>query len=189
MPNYRIAPIDFDIEDIKSVLRTVKGEIVLMGHSTGCNDILLYLESHSNLAIKGVILQAPVSDTESSDEQAVKVKLKLIEDSNPNELYIELPQIGLWRKERYISLYKKYGKEDVFSSYLDDSMFSKWIKKIKILAVLSGSDEYAKKDMKNKFSLMGKVCEIEDADHSISNKELQNILIEEIDKFLYEINF
>lgn len=189
MPNYRIAPIDFDIEDIKSVLRTVKGEIVLMGHSTGCNDILLYLESHSNLAIKGVILQAPVSDTESSDEQAVKVKLKLIEDSNPNELYIELPQIGLWRKERYISLYKKYGKEDVFSSYLDDSMFSKWIKKIKILAVLSGSDEYAKKDMKNKFSLMGKVCEIEDADHSISNKELQNILIEEIDKFFYEINF
>ena len=189
MPNFNIVPIEWDIEDINNVLNLIIGDVVLMGHSTGCNDILLYLKKFNSSKIKGVILQAPVSDPESVNYDIVTRNMKLIEDSCPENLYIELPNQGLWRKERYISLYLKNGKEDVFSSYLDDELFSMWSKKMKILSILSGSDEFSKFDLTQKFLLMGKVKVIEKADHSVSSDILQNELIETIDNFLIEISF
>lgn len=40
--------------------------MVLMGHSTGCQDLMTYLlERHSKTPVSGAILQAPVSDREA----------------------------------------------------------------------------------------------------------------------------
>ncbi len=44
------------------------GEIIIMGHSTGCQDSLLYLGQGKDPKIKGVILQAPVSDIEGRNQ-------------------------------------------------------------------------------------------------------------------------
>lgn len=38
------------------------GEVVLLGHSTGCQDSLLYIREHQCGKVKGIVLQAPVSD-------------------------------------------------------------------------------------------------------------------------------
>ena len=59
-----------DSEDLKNFISEISenrgvGEIVLMGHSTGCQDILKFLENSEN--IKAAILQAPVSDREAFD--------------------------------------------------------------------------------------------------------------------------
>jgi predicted alpha/beta hydrolase family esterase len=40
----------------------LNGEIIIMGHSTGCQNALLYLAHRKDPKVKGVILQAPVSD-------------------------------------------------------------------------------------------------------------------------------
>lgn len=189
MPNFQIAPIESDIEDLKNVLSTIKGSVVLMGHSTGCNDIILYLKDHLSDKIKGAVLQAPVSDPESTCRNTVKKNIDLINNSNQSNLYIELPNMGLWLKKRYLSLYSTYSKEDVFSSYLDDSVFSYWKDKIKILSVLSGADEFCKVDVSQKFKLMGDTIILENSNHAASSKKSQKKLIEVLDQFLKDIDF
>jgi pimeloyl-ACP methyl ester carboxylesterase len=183
-PNFQIISIQDDIDDIKNLVDQIDGKIILIGHSTGCNDILLYLKEHKAGNIKGVILQAPVSDTESADRDQVKIALDMIEKSDPKLKYIELPKNGLYLKERYRSLYEVNGREDLFSSYLPDSKFADWKNKMKILSVLSGKDEFSVTDMSEKFKLMGKVLLIKEGNHSLSSDKCQLEFISCLDTFV-----
>ncbi|SPO26042.1 uncharacterized protein UTRI_02316 [Ustilago trichophora] len=57
------------VSHLRSLPAKQKGKVVLMGHSTGCQDLIAYLLSSTRAAdpstrIDGAILQAPVSDRE-----------------------------------------------------------------------------------------------------------------------------
>ncbi|RMZ81565.1 hypothetical protein DV737_g2461, partial [Chaetothyriales sp. CBS 132003] len=78
---FGISSLDEDVEEIASAISYIRStpalgtpasRIVLMGHSTGCQDVLHYITAptaHNNRAsrplIQGAILQAPVSDRDS----------------------------------------------------------------------------------------------------------------------------
>lgn len=184
MPNFTVSPIESDIEDISDLLSNIDGEIVLLGHSTGCNDILAFLEKTIPNNVKCVILQGPVSDTESISREEAENIISMIECSNPETRYIEIKDGIIWLKDRFISLYSIKGKEDFFSSYLDDSMFERWKSQIPILSVLSGKDEYCQVDMVDKFKKMGEVCFIPDGNHSLSDKSTMEVFVSAIDSFI-----
>lgn len=184
MPSYKTTSISSDIEDIRDVVAGISGSVVLVGHSTGCNDILLFLGEHRADNVKCAVLQGPVSDTESVPRDKAEAVLEAIRSSDSKQRYIELSDNSLWLKERYISLYSRNGKEDLFSSYLDDDSFSKWRGVIPILSVLSGKDEYCKNPIVEKFKLMGDVHVIEDGDHSLTSEKCQAEFVAALHQFL-----
>lgn len=122
-------------------LRTNRGsensKVVLMGHSTGCQDTLEYLSKFSKkenfdplLDLDGGILQAPVSDVEAFRELQSKDKLvellglakRHIEEGNPYELLPKSAQDFCFGSPmtayRFVSLADERGDDDYFSSYL-----------------------------------------------------------------------
>ncbi|KAK8114827.1 hypothetical protein PG999_006896 [Apiospora kogelbergensis] len=66
---YRFSCLANDVADISELVRYLRGigkeKIVLMGHSTGCQDLMEYAATSSD-PVDGFILQAPVSDREGS---------------------------------------------------------------------------------------------------------------------------
>ncbi|KAK1021332.1 hypothetical protein LTR33_018487, partial [Friedmanniomyces endolithicus] len=105
-----IAQDALDIAKIVAYFRSLRpakgekgrGKVVLMGHSTGCQDCMEYFvgaNSSHRPAVEGVILQAPVSDrealgsamSETALREANQVALKMCEegregDGLPNRL-------------------------------------------------------------------------------------------------------
>lgn len=67
---YGINSLDSDAEDLTCLIRYLKHhhqleQVILIGHSTGCQDILWFLKhSPERQAVGTAILQAPVSDRE-----------------------------------------------------------------------------------------------------------------------------
>ncbi|KAM0681668.1 hypothetical protein GINT2_000182 [Glugoides intestinalis] len=187
MPNFTITPIEHDLEDLAAIIKTIKGEIILLGHSTGCNDILLFIRQNKLENIKGIVLQGPVSDIEAESQLKIEYGLNQIKKSADSK-YIEFND-EIWLKERFISLYTVNEKEDLFSSYLDDKSFSQWKGKVPILSILSEKDEYCLRQIPEKFELAGMVCMIPGADHSISSKTYQECFLDAINTFFNEIKF
>lgn len=188
MPLFNLAPVDWDVEDIRCITSGIQHPLVLIGHSTGCNDILLYLESGAAPNILGVVLQAPVSDTEAVPRDSAEHNLRLIRDSDEASNYIELDGT-IWLKERYISLYSIGGKEDLFSTYLSDSAYAKWKGKVPIMSVLSGKDEFCKNPPIRKFNHMGSVHMITGANHNLTDRSSQSTFFDLLDKFFVKIGF
>ncbi|CAI5758705.1 unnamed protein product [Candida verbasci] len=134
--------LDKDVNQLQKCIKYFRSErggsrnkIVLMGHSTGCQDSIHYLtkiltkpDIDDVYKIDAAILQAPVSDSEAfSNENDVddlikQVQEEYIEKGKEDEL---LP--NKFRKlmfntpvtaYRFISLVGKRGDDDYFSSYL-----------------------------------------------------------------------
>ncbi|KAJ3956148.1 hypothetical protein N0V92_007330 [Colletotrichum tropicale] len=65
---YGYSSLKNDVEDISALVRYLRGigkkKIVLMGHSTGCQDSVEYTK-HKEDPVDGFILQGPASDRES----------------------------------------------------------------------------------------------------------------------------
>ena len=98
----------------------------LLGHSTGCQQIVKLLKAVSaanyNLKILGAMLQAPVSDRESDDShvQYLPQAQEMIENSKGSEF---LPRAAHWSPmtaDRFVDLYSKGGSDDMFSSDFTD---------------------------------------------------------------------
>ena len=184
-PNYKIFSIQCDIEDIDSLVNEIQGNIVLIGHSTGCQDCLLYIESSKNPKIKGIILQAPVSDIEANNDSNLK---ECVFKAKNSGIYFEYKQ-DIWLTERFITVYDERNREDLFSSYLSDNEFLRWKNYCPILSVLSLKDEFCDKNLTRKFQQMGKVEILENGDHSLTSNQVRREFIEKIDKFLKLIYF
>ncbi|RKP29503.1 DUF1749-domain-containing protein [Metschnikowia bicuspidata] len=123
-------------------LRTKGGnqssKVVLMDHSTGCQNTIEYLSKFMNNSkfsdvqkLDGGILQAPVSDSEAPDELLPLGAPKILFGS-PMCAY------------RYYSLVSKYGDDDYFSSYLTDEDFENSFGQVLVplLVLYSDSDEF-----------------------------------------------
>jgi len=166
--------LDQDVEEMEKAIhyfKTLKpgGKIVLMGHSTGCQDGIHYVlsvqaKNSEDLfypPVDGLILQAPVSDREaivsSTLAEVYKSTNELaqswIDDGRGDDC---LP-FGVTRDilgscpvsaKRWISLASPDGKgqDDYFSSDLDDATLRSTFgrlgeKKTPLLILFSGSDE------------------------------------------------
>ena len=156
-----------DVEDIKEVLSYISNknkldEIYLLGHSTGCQDILCLFKKGINkqFPIKKCILQGPVSDRDylNKDEKLLN-EIKRIEKEY-NILYENWNNSELKKSmdvskylydnkypllvRRFVSLYSKLGDEDWFSYDISQetlkSMYS--IIDIPFLFVFSLNDQY-----------------------------------------------
>ena len=156
-----------DVEDINEILSFISNknkldEIYLLGHSTGCQDILCLFKKGINkqFPIKKCILQGPVSDRDylNKDEKLLN-EIKRIEkdynilykDWNFSQLKYSM-DISKYLYDnkypllvrRFVSLYSKLGDEDWFSYDISQetlkSMYS--IIDIPFLFVFSLNDQY-----------------------------------------------
>ncbi|KAH7555307.1 hypothetical protein BM1_06930 [Bipolaris maydis] len=121
-------------------------KIVVMGHSTGCQDIMEYLVGkgkEKREALDGVILQGGVSDREAWEdfakegekkealEQAIKQTKELIDAGKGKEILSTEDNVVLKEMGGPLSAYRAYsllakgGDDDYFSSDLSDEQLTK----------------------------------------------------------------
>lgn len=119
-----------------------RGKIVLMGHSTGCQDVMEYLvgPGHENRPpIDGAIIQAPVSDREASlmlmphDQytKSVAAAQTMVSEGKADEIVPTSVTHGFFgapvTARRWLSLLSPNhdGEDDYFSSDLPDTQLNR----------------------------------------------------------------
>ncbi|CAX42735.1 conserved hypothetical protein [Candida dubliniensis CD36] len=158
----------FELQSAIEYFRSERGgnrqKIVIMGHSTGCQDVIHYLTKtlyKENIPetsqVQGGILQAPVSDSEalSSGRDPAKYEALIqrvyeeyISKGRENEILPQEYRKITWGMPtsayRFYSLASKRGDDDYFSSYLTEDDYKNSFGKVnKPLLVLYGSiDEF-----------------------------------------------
>nr|XP_010907332.1 UPF0613 protein PB24D3.06c [Elaeis guineensis] len=163
--------------------------VVLLGHSTGCQDIVHYMRTNfaCSRAVRGVILQAPVSDREyraTLPETAAMIDLaaNMITEGRgmelmPRDANPDAPITAY----RYHSLCAYMGDDDMFSSDLNEyqlRMRLGHMSSTPCQVIFSLADEYVP-DYVDKKALVERLCqalggaekvEIEWGNHSLSNR-------------------
>jgi pimeloyl-ACP methyl ester carboxylesterase len=129
-------------------------EIIIVGHSTGCQKAVYWAHKTKGRGVKGLILLAPVSDYagaikkhgKAKIERLVNIARSMIRDGRPNEL---IPK-EFWSEEpndarRFVSLYTPESIEQSIFPYFDESRSPKMLRNIRIpmLTIFAGADEYA----------------------------------------------
>lgn len=144
------------------------GKIVLMGHSTGCQDVMEYLVGkgrEDRPKIDGGILQAGVSDREALEEMDAEISFRLhvvrdlVEKGKGDEiLSLELSQDFYGKTpvsaDRFLSLADRGGSDDYFSTDLTDRVLEKSFGSMPegtgFCILFSGADEYVGKAVDRK---------------------------------------
>ncbi|OAY27875.1 UPF0613 protein PB24D3.06c [Manihot esculenta] len=163
--------------------------VVLLGHSTGCQDIVHYMRTNApcSLAVRAAILQAPVSDREYRamlPETAAMIDLAstMIAEGHGSKLMPrEADSSSPITAYRYHSLCAYMGDEDMFSSDLTDDQLRTRLGHMcntPCQVIFSMADEYVP-DYVDKKALVERLCramggaekvEIEHGNHSLSNR-------------------
>ncbi|KAI5262467.1 DUF1749-domain-containing protein [Aureobasidium subglaciale] len=162
---FGIASLSQDVNEISSLVTHFKDtgnqKVIIMGHSTGCQDSMHYFASEDKRGdraqVDGVILQAPVSDREAMvkdmDEKEYEIACKTAEqwckDGKgehilPLNLTVSMFGRNPITARRWVALACKGGEDDYFSSDLPDQKLQTTFGKIdKPLLILFGEeDEY-----------------------------------------------
>jgi len=151
---YGISSLESDAAEIDELLVFLKANgvvsVVLLGHSTGCQDAVFYMRSPSRSSlVKGVILQAPVSDREymatlSNTEVAIKLAKGMKHNGNEEELMPRDVSSVPITANRFLSLSTQDGDDDMFSSDLTQDFLAQKLGHMNIptLIVMSLRDEY-----------------------------------------------
>jgi len=156
--------------------RQATRQFCLIGHSTGCQNIVHYLQ-HGNpefvQRISLCVLQAPVSDREHAmmEREAYETNLELAKslkssDSGGDAM---MPRSAFWAPitaDRYLDLHERGGADDFFSSDFSDNELQERLQHVgtctpmankdgrhtkrKALVVFSGSDEYVPEHIDSK---------------------------------------
>ncbi|CAF2341318.1 hypothetical protein HID58_038925 [Brassica napus] len=163
--------------------------VVLLGHSTGCQDIVYYMGTNAacSRAVRATILQAPVSDREykatlPETPALIDLAAKMISEGRAEELMPkEADPCAPISAYRYHSLCAYMGDDDMFSSDLSDDQLKTRLGHMAntpCQVIFSMGDEYVpdyvdKKALVNRLSkAMGgaEKVEIEHGNHSLSNR-------------------
>ncbi|KAA8566909.1 hypothetical protein EYC84_010006 [Monilinia fructicola] len=137
-----------ELSQCVAYFRTIKsGKIILMGHSTGCQDVLEYLTGpghETNAPIDGGIIQGPVSDPQ-----------KMVNAGDGEEVLPSSATQGFFPSpvcaRRWLSLASPNhdGDDDYFSSDLTDEQLKKTFGSLParspLCILFSGADEYVPK--------------------------------------------
>ncbi|XP_050373932.1 UPF0613 protein PB24D3.06c [Argentina anserina] len=162
--------------------------VVLIGHSTGCQDIVHYIRTNAacSRAVRAAILQAPVSDREyraTLPETAAMIDLAstMITEGRGSELMPSEADLAPITACRYHSLCAYNGDDDMFSSDLTDDQLRLRLGHMTntpCQVIYSMADEYVP-DYVDKKALVQRLCkamggaekvEIEHGNHSLSNR-------------------
>lgn len=174
-----------DAEDMGKIVAYIKekrpnGKVVIMGHSTGCQDCMEYLvgaKAETRKAVDGIILQASVSDREAIHHMAPKafineadqLALKMCREGKGKDVMpIRLTQpvmessIAITAK-RWVDVSSPgpnhTGADDYFSSDLSDERLSKTFGRLPArspLLILYGSSDESVPDFVDKEALVRK---------------------------------
>jgi alpha-beta hydrolase superfamily lysophospholipase len=165
-----VGSIGKDAEDMAKIVAYFKqqrpqGKIIIMGHSTGCQDCMEYLvgkNADKRPAVDGVILQAPVSDREALHNDlpeahmndANQLALKMCregkdKDALPNRLTTHLFGRTAISARRWVDIASPApnhdGADDYFSSDLPEERLQRTFGKLParspLLILYSGADE------------------------------------------------
>ncbi|KAL7722761.1 Hydrolase [Entamoeba marina] len=190
-----------DIEDIEKVLQHItttykSTNIVIVGHSTGCQDIMILLQQqlHKKYPIKKCVLQAPVSDRDAVENDS-EIK-KFGSQQNQKEListkYLYDDKYFV-SEDRFLSLIAPGGDEDWFSyDIMDYSTKFKCID-IPCLFVFGLNDEYVPLTTKSYKELIERIDKSNEFirthtyedDHSLTKSALSFIqLLQEFIEFI-----
>jgi len=176
--------------------------IVLLGHSTGCQDIVHFLRGSPSPIVKKVILQGPVSDrdfmeTLPNTKDGLARSQQYLKQGTPNRLleYPEDHNIPI-TAYRFQSLVGRLTDDDMFSNDLTNDELGSLFAHIQIpcLLVFSMNDEYVP-DFVDTRQLAGRLSSsipksnslfLENANHVISDEQskehFMNTLLEFIAK-------
>ncbi|OQO07369.1 hypothetical protein B0A48_07066 [Cryoendolithus antarcticus] len=159
-----------DAEEIGKIVAMIKhmqpgGKVVIMGHSTGCQDCMEYVVGkgkENRPPVEGVILQAPVSDREAIEadvpaamiNEANQLALKMCREGHdkdvmPNRLTKVIFDRVAITARRWVDIASPApthdGADDYFSSDLSDerlaASFGKFLASTALLILEGGSDE------------------------------------------------
>ncbi|KAM3366327.1 hypothetical protein ACQJBY_015644 [Aegilops geniculata] len=163
--------------------------VILLGHSTGCQDIMHYMQTYfaCSKAVSGVILQAPVSDREyratlPETGEMIDLAAKMISagremDLMPREANSDAPITAY----RFHSLCAYMGDDDMFSSDLSEDQLKQRLGHMsttQCLVIFSMADEYVPEYVDKK-ALVDRLCralgdsekvEIKWGNHALSNR-------------------
>ena len=132
-------------------------EFCLVGHSTGCQDAVYFLEHAApDLCdrLNVVALQAPASDREGAELEAghasnLSLAQSLVDDGKGEEM---MPRSAFWAPitaQRFVDLNAKGGTDDFFSSDYTDAELAERLRHVgrnrqnlKVLVAFSGADEF-----------------------------------------------
>ncbi|KAL0921989.1 hypothetical protein M5K25_005945 [Dendrobium thyrsiflorum] len=163
--------------------------VVLLGHSTGCQDIVHYMRTNFTFsrAVRGVILQAPVSDREyramlPETAEMIDLALSMMNEGRALELMPRQanPDAPI-TAYRYHSLCAYMGDDDMFSSDLSEDQLRTILGHMSntpCQVIFSMADEYVP-DYVDKKTLVERLCramggaekvEIQHGNHSLSNR-------------------
>ncbi|EDR26881.1 hypothetical protein, conserved [Entamoeba dispar SAW760] len=206
---FGVCTIDDDVDDIEQIIQQIiRGqevhEIFIIGHSTGCQDIMRMYEKqvHLKYPIKKCVLQAPVSDRDSvrNDLEVIREKKRLLKkyqmkeedlsQSTTNDEKIELCQykycsIVPLLERRFISLFMRKGNEDFFSEDMKKTEIIERYRNVSLpsLFVFSMKDQYIPLDNTQYNLLINKIKELNSNiqveqiqdNHEISEKGIEFI--------------
>ena len=140
------------VQDIRAMIALAqkagyKG-VILAGHSTGANKVLHYAARVRDRRVRGVMLLGPVADAAAEAKRVGGRELRRrvavaarIARRDPHAL---VPRaFGFWSAQRYLSLYRPGGIEDVFPYYRPDGRWTALRRvRVPIAAILGSRDEY-----------------------------------------------
>ncbi|KAJ8121730.1 hypothetical protein ONZ43_g1893 [Nemania bipapillata] len=202
-----------DVADTSALVKYLrslgKERIVLMGHSTGCQDCMEYVSPvHAAPPVEGIILQAPVCDVDAMAldmgygplGESTKFAKQLI-DAGKSGDRMPVSQLPAFMRNFPISAWR-CGEDNYFSPDLPDEVAaSYWTRMERPLLVLhSGADEYVPESVNTQelinrwrglckpgvFSELSGV--IPGAGHRVEQPEAETWLSDTVIKFLRSIN-
>jgi pimeloyl-ACP methyl ester carboxylesterase len=140
------------IEDIRTVLAFARARgyrrVILAGHSTGANKVLHYAARARDRRVGAIILLGPVADVAGEAKRLGWRELsrrvagaERIARRDPQGL---VPKAwGYWSAQRYLSLYRPGGIEDVFPYYRPGARWTALrTVRLPIAAVVGSRDEF-----------------------------------------------
>lgn len=151
------------VDDIDGAVRFAQShgakEIILIGHSTGCQKAVYWAFKRKSKGVKGIVLLAPLSDWASANamkEEKMLIKgatqkaRTLVTAGKPDAFLSD----GAWHHpitaQRFLSLYTPDSVEQSLFPYFDDSRDAKMLGSVSVpvLALFAGKDEYGDRPAK-----------------------------------------
>ncbi|KAF2126757.1 DUF1749-domain-containing protein [Dothidotthia symphoricarpi CBS 119687] len=160
------------------------GKVVIMGHSTGCQDIMEYLVGEGKEGrprVEGVVMQGGVSDREAwgdyvareggrgAFDNVVEMARRMVGEGRggdvmPSRENVVMQELGApMSAQRTLALLDKGGADDYFSSDLEDGVLEGTFGRIPgetvVCFLLGGEDPYVPRSV-DKEALMGRWAEV-----------------------------
>jgi pimeloyl-ACP methyl ester carboxylesterase len=122
--------------------------VILAGHSTGANKVLHYAARARDRRVSGIILLGPISDVAAEANRVgareLRRRVAVAEKLARRDPLALVPRAwGYWSAQRYISLYRPGGNEDVFPYYRANARWPALRPvRLPIAAIVGSRDEF-----------------------------------------------